>query len=205
MDLPRLVALSPGTLEPDGLEDFKARVRSAVEAGLPGLLLREGRLDDRHWLRLFGELRERHPDLWLAGHDRVHLALRVPCQALHLGFRSLPPEEVRALAEGRLVGLSTHDPDDPSSWAGADYRVHGPVLPTPSKEGLLEPLGADGLARTRTLDDGRPVLAIGGLCPEDVGLALGAGAHGVCVLSGLLPRPDPAERTRAYLAALEVA
>lgn len=207
MKLPRLVALTPGDLERARFQRFLGRLAAAAGAGLPGLLVREPRPGDREWLELLEGVRaicDAH-GVWLAVHDRAHLAAHVGADALHLGFRSLPPAAARtALRPGAMLGLSTHAGDAPAAWADADYLFHGPVRRTPSKEGLREPVGFDGLARSTALAR-RPVLAIGGLRPEDVAAALAAGAHGVAVLGGILATGDPAPATRAYLDALSAA
>ncbi len=204
--LPRLIALSPGDL---AAEDAQARLLAplerALEAGLPGLLLRETRLGDRAYLmlgRALDALRTRFPALWFGVHDRAHLAHELGADGLHLSFRSLRPHELRAwLAPGIALGLSTHAGDDPEDWRGADYLFHGPLHATPSKAGRLAPLGFEGLARARAAAS-CPLLALGGVQPEDLGELLRLGVHGAAVLSGVLGAPDPGRATRAYLAAL---
>ena len=206
--IPRLVALSPGDLTGGGrsaTRPFLRSVERAVEAGLRGVLLREPLLSERAWLTLFEELfalGEPYADLWLGGHDRAHLAVAAGAHAVHSGFRSLPPARLRGrFGDGRAYGLSTHAGDDRGTWEGADYLFHGPVRDTASKRSLLEPIGFEGL-RAAVHDAACPVLAIGGLRPQDVGPALDAGAHGVAVLSGVLGAADPARAAGAYLDAL---
>jgi len=201
--VPRLVALSPGDLEPSGCAAFLRRAAAALDAGLPGLCLREAELEDGAYLELFLRLREHAPEAWLAVHDRAHLARLAPADALHLGFRSLPPAEA---TRGRTppIGISTHAsdlaPEALESFSRAAYLFHGPVRDTPSKRGWQEPIGWAGLARgVRELP--RPVVAIGGMRPEDGPEALRAGALGIAVRSGILGSPDPAAATRRYLEA----
>jgi thiamine-phosphate pyrophosphorylase len=169
---------------------------------LPGLLLREPRLSDRDWVALGSEVRARHSTLWIGVHDRAHLAEQVGGDALHLGFRSLSPAQAREVVGAKLpIGLSTHATDQGQqrrAWAEADYLFHGPVRATPSKHGLCEPIGFDGFARAVAASD-RPMVAIGGLQPEDAAAAIAAGAHGIAVLAGILGHED----TRAVVAATE--
>ncbi|MEW6073317.1 MAG: thiamine phosphate synthase [Planctomycetota bacterium] len=201
---PWLVALSPGDLDPAGVEGFLARLEAALGAGLPGVLFREHRLLDAAWARAFARVKEaagRAGGVWVGGHDRVHLALAGGADAVHQGFRSLPPERVRPLLPPSIsLGLSTHAADDPAGWAAADYLFHGPVHATPAKEGWQAPIGLAGLGAA-VAKTGRPVLAIGGLRPADVPGVLSAGARGLAVLSGILGAADPAAATREYLAA----
>ncbi|MCZ6597711.1 MAG: thiamine phosphate synthase, partial [Planctomycetota bacterium] len=156
---PRVVALSPGDLAPELCDTFAAAARAALDAGLRGLLLREAALEDGAFLalaRALAALRDEH-DAWFGVHDRAHIARLVGADGLHLGFRSLAPADVPAAwRAGLAVGLSTHAHDhvgveegvqgDDDAWRDADYLFHGPVLDTPSKRGLLEPVGFGGLA-----------------------------------------------------------
>jgi len=200
---PRLLALSPGDLVPGREGDFVACVERALAAGLPGLLLREPALAERAFLALgerLGALRARQP-FWFGVHDRAHLVRALGADGLHLSFRSLPLREARGVVgDGFALGLSTHAGDDPSGWSGADYLFHGPLHATPSKLGKLAPVGLEGLQRAQQAS-AAPVLALGGVRPEDVAPLRARGLHGAAVRAGILQASDPALATRAYLAA----
>jgi thiamine-phosphate pyrophosphorylase len=191
--LPPLLALSPGDLREGTARALLGRVERAVAGGLEALVLREPGLSERAFLELGGELRRLVRVLIV--HDRVHLAGMLRADALQLGFRSLPPAEV----ESELpIGFSAHAHDAPQARSGADFLLLGPVLATPSKEGLLEPLGFEGLAR-ECARESRPVWAIGGLGPGHAAAVRAAGAHGMAVLRGVLAAPDPERAARSYL------
>jgi thiamine-phosphate diphosphorylase len=198
LPLPRLIALSPGTLTPGGAPGFLAALARARAAGLPGLLLREPGLSDRDFLALARAARARVP--WFALHDRAHLAAEVGADAVHLGFRSLRPRELPWLPSGILRGLSTHAHDDASTWAGAHYVFHGPLRSSPEKPELLG-LGFEGFQRARTRI-ALPILALGGVGPADARELRALGLHGAAVRAGILLARDPASATRAYLEAL---
>lgn len=212
--LPRLIALTPGHLVGDDLEGALRMVHAALGAGLPGLLLREPRLNDRQWLRLGTGIdrlrRDLAPGTWLGVHDRAHLARAVRADGLHLGFRSLTPAVARAQLSSRapVIGRSSHAGDAPETWTGADYLFHSPVLASPSKRpgapDALQPIGFDGLAQAVQRAQ-RPVFGLGGLGPEHARAVLESGAHGLAVLSGILGHRDPAARTRSYLTEIEAA
>ncbi len=203
----RLLALTPGTLHDGASTSALLRgIGQAFEAGLPAVLLREPELSDGA-LHAFAcevvELATRFEDRWVGVHDRVHVALAAGADGAHLGFRSMPPLDARAVAGDALaLGLSAHAHDDaPSAWEGADYLTFGPVRETPSKHGLLEPTGFARLEEAVRLA-GRPLFALGGMTPEDAPSARAAGA-GLAALGGILGASDPAGRTRAFLAALD--
>ncbi len=202
---PPVLALSPGNLQPQDLDDFRRRVGAAIDAGLRGLLLREKALEDGVLFSLAAQLRDmlRAQGAWLGIHDRVHLALVCGADGVHLGFQSLPLEVVRTLTAGNLcIGLSTHADDEPSHWEGSDYLFHGPFGDTPSKHGLLKPVGEEGMLRARQAT-GIPIWALGGVHPEHVAGLRRCNLNGVAALGGILSHPDPAGRFRAYQDAWE--
>ncbi|HVS10323.1 MAG TPA: thiamine phosphate synthase [Planctomycetota bacterium] len=201
---PRLVALSPGTLGPGEAHAFTRDAGRAVERGLRGILLREPALGDREYLALAMDLRALlapHRDAWLGLHDRPHLATAVGAQAVHLGWRSLAPREIRPwLDESVSIGLSTHAGDDPHTWQDADYLLHGPVFAV-DKPFAREPVGFEGL-RMATARSTVAVWALGGLKPEHARDVLAAGAAGVATLSGIFGAEDAAAATGPWLEAL---
>jgi thiamine-phosphate diphosphorylase len=197
---PALVGITPGTAAEEG-QELERRVARALAGGLAGLVLREPGLEDRDYLALALRLRARGPGLWLALHDRPHLVRAAGADAVHLGWRSLAPAEVRPwLDAGIAVGLSTHAGDAAGRWEGADYLFHGPVYAA-GKPGAADPVGPAGLAeavRRARVD----VLGLGGITPERAAEVRSSGAAGIAVLSGLFGGADPASRAREYLGAL---
>jgi thiamine-phosphate pyrophosphorylase len=202
---PPLVALTPGDLSAETARTVLQPIGAAVRAGLSGILLREPSLPDRVFLELAREIRALlGRERWLAIHDRVHLAAASGADGAHVGFRSLAPAEARAVVgESIAVGFSAHARDDPARWTGADYLFFGPVKDTPSKRGLEDATGFDGLAAA-VRRSAQPVWAIGGLAPEDAAGCVAAGAAGIAVLSGILPSRDPGAAAAAYLARLVI-
>jgi len=188
---PRLVVVTRGDAHERGAQRVAAELRDLADAGLAGVILREPELEDGALLALAAELR---PHLaWLSVHDRVHVARAAGADAAHLGWRSLDLAAARRAAGHLALGLSTHAEDDAATWAGADYLVHGPVAPTPSKQGLVEPVGVVGFAagRARRPDPEVPMLALGGVTGELAPELLAAGAHGVAVIGAVLGAEEP--------------
>lgn len=120
--------------------------------------------------------------------DRLDIALAAHAGGVHLGERSLPPEEALRLLkwlerEDFLIGASCHSPKaaKEAERGGADYLFFGPVFATPSKAAYGAPQGLDRLGevcRAVTL----PVLAIGGITPENAAACLSAGASGIAAI-----------------------
>jgi len=213
---PRLIGLTPGFAEDArAANELLGRLREYAGAGLTGCLVREPGLDDRDLSWLARELRSVFPVAtggWLAVHDRVHVALTIGADAVHLGFRSLRPLEARrAIAAAQqstpvplAIGLSTHAHDDPTEWVGADYLFHGPVFETPSKVGLVQPTGLEGLAlaASRRPDPGAPFYALGGVTARRLPRVLEAGADGVAVLGALFGPAGGLEELRQLVSTL---
>ena len=138
----------------------------------------------------------------LVVNDRADVALSLDL-ALHLGGRSLPPDEARRLlGPDRVIGLSVHEPSDLETIApGAlDFALAGTFHASASHPER----GARGQAWLEAMVAGAavPLLAIGGVTPARVGDALRAGAHGVGVVSGVWGDVDPGRVTAEYLTAL---
>ncbi|RZU33886.1 thiamine phosphate synthase [Blastococcus saxobsidens] len=97
-----------------------------------------------------------------------------------------------------LVGRSCHSATELAAAAreGCDWVTLSPVFPTASKPGYGPALGLDGVAELAV--GAPPVLALGGVRPDDVAGCLAAGAHGVAVMGPVMR--DPA-LVAEYLAA----
>ena len=100
----------------------------------------------------------------------------------------------------RLIGVSTHAPDQLAAAAGADYAAAGPVWETPTKPGrpavgLEYVRHAAGAARL-------PWFAIGGIHPGNVGAVVAAGARRIVVVRAIADADDPGRAAAALAAAL---
>jgi len=182
-------------------------VEAALRGGARIVQLREKDLSGRALTQLGDELRaltRRHGALLLVN-DRVDVALAVEADGAHLAGTSMAPEDVRPLlGPDRWLGASAHSVAQAkeAEAGGADFVVFGPVFETPSKARYGPPVGLDALEeakRALTI----PVLAIGGIKPENVARVVRAGADGFAVISAILTHPDPESATRRLLQAWE--
>ncbi|HEY8197250.1 MAG TPA: thiamine phosphate synthase [Gemmatimonadales bacterium] len=131
--------------------------------------------------------------------DRPDVAIAAGAAGVHLGPDDMPVELVRRIAPpGFVVGASVGSEAEAATAGEADYWGIGPWRATGTKEDAGIGLGADGFGRLRRLAGGRPVLAIGGVTPEDVPLILHAGGTGVAVVSGILGAEDVESAARRY-------
>lgn len=138
----------------------------------------------------------------LAINDRLDVALAVDADGLHVGQDDLPVEAARRLlGSGKFVGLSITAVDQvlrPDA-AAADYLGVGPIYAQRTKADAAAPLGLDGLRRIRGLT-GKPIVAIGGLTPDNSAAALAAGADGLAVVSAIVAAAEPEAAARRFRA-----
>ena len=121
------------------------------------------------------------------------------CAGAHYPETALPPELPDR--PGLLAGTSVHST---ATWkaarrASVDYMIAGSVFSPSSKAGRGR--GLDWLAKIAR-GGTTPVLAIGGITPEQVPRCLAAGAVGVAVLGGIFLSDDPGVAAAAYQRAL---
>jgi len=136
--------------------------------------------------------------------DRPDVAGAIDADGVHLGQDDLPVAAARRiLGPGRLIGLSTHDVEQARSAhaAGADYVAVGPVYPTRSKTDALSARGLELIRAVRATMP-LPLVAIGGITPEQAPAVRAAGADSVAMISALVRAPDVAAAVRHALSSV---
>ena len=189
--------------------DLVTVVGECLAAGLPAVQVREKDLATADLAVLCRRLRAptRERGALLIVNDRVDVALATGADAVQRTGASLPLEDVRALAGGRLrVGASVHSVEDAveAEAKGADWVVFGPVYDTPSKRPYGAPQGLDALAKVAARVR-LPLIAIGGVTPARVAEVRGSGAFGVAAIAAILGAPSPADAVCRFLDALAAA
>lgn len=165
-------------------------VTAAVVAGAPAILLREKDLPDdaRHDLAVaLATVTAAHgADLLVASDAR--LAVAVGAVGVHLAAHDPVPD-----VPGLLLGRSCHGTDEVGAAAadGVHYVTVSPVAPTPSKPGHGPSLGPAGVAALAGSADPLPVLALGGVTPDNAATIVAAGAHGVAVMGAVMTAGAP--------------
>lgn len=187
-------------------------VRAAVAGGADWVQIRERDLDGRAQLLLAREVaeaardaaRERGGEVKVLINRRVDVAWVLPAEGVHLGFDAMPAAAARELlGAAALIGMATHGSAEAIAAAalGLDYVQLAPIHPPLSKAVRQAPLGAHALRRAAR--DAPPILAQGGITPENAGEAIAAGAAGVAVTGAILDARDPREASAALRAALD--
>jgi len=177
-------------------------VRAATAAGVRWVQYREKSLTRRARYEEAVRLRllTRETGAALIINDELDLAVAVEADGLHLGQEDLPlPVARRWLGAGRLIGVSTHTVDEARRAIdeGADYIAVGPIFATTTKAAARPPVGCDAVRRVRAMT-GIPLVAIGGITPENVGETIRAGAAGAAVISALCGAADVGATVAAF-------
>ncbi len=194
--LPRLYAIADAGLfgGSAALVDF---AKELAAAGVTLLQYRNKKGSPRHMLAEARELRRAlGPAVTFIMNDRPDLCLLAGCDGVHVGQEDLSPASARTILEaggkGRRLwlGVSTHNPAQlgAADRQDIDYLAIGPVFPTGSKENPDPVVGLEGVRAARALTR-KPLVAIGGITPENCRAVIEAGADSVAVISVLVKNP----------------
>ena len=194
----------------NGSREAEAELLSAVvdfarqlhAGGVCWLQYRAKRLPARSALAHASALRQAFPALTLIMNDRADLCLAADFDGVHVGQDDLWPEAVRRLIGRRIVGVSTHSPEQvaEASASPADYVAVGPVFATGSKLNPDPVIGLEGVRRARQLA-AKPLVAIGGITLANCRQVREAGADSVAIISALMN--SPRESAANFLRILE--
>jgi thiamine-phosphate pyrophosphorylase len=166
------------------------KVKVAAAAGVDWIQIREQHPSGRELAELANEaLRVAPAPCRVLINDRLDVACAVGAAGVHLTEQSISLADARKFARERglpasfLVGASTHSLDAARAAAdsGANYIIFGPVFSTPSKAAYGPPQGIERLA-TICRSASIPVLAIGGITPENAGECIAAGVSGIAAI-----------------------
>ena len=124
--------------------------------------------------------------------DDIDLALAIDADGAHLGRNDGDIRTVRAtLGKDRVLGVSCYDQLELGVAAfnqGADYVAFGSAFPSSTKpRAARAPLRLYREAKARLK---LPIVAIGGITPDNAALLIDAGADAVAVISALFEVPD---------------
>ncbi len=200
----RLVAITDRVLARGGLLQA---VEAVLEGGATAVMLREKDLSPREMMALALPLRAAtmRRGAALIVSRSVEVALAAGADAVHLGHDALEPEAAMRVAGDRLsVGVSAHGDRDVREAAerGLAYVTVSPLFHPTSKTTPLVPIGVEGLAHVCALAR-LPVVALGGIAPDNARACIDAGAIGVAAIGSLLGADDPREAARAFRKAMD--
>lgn len=133
--------------------------------------------------------------------DDVALAIACGADGVHLGQGDLALAEARRqLGSSAIIGITCHDSLDLAAAAeagGADYLAFGAMHLSSSKPGARR-CPPDILTRARACFR-LPLVAIGGITPDNAGDIRRAGADAIAVIAGLWQADDIRRRAQHFL------
>lgn len=131
--------------------------------------------------------------------DDVDLAAEIGTAGVHLGEDDADIAAARKrLGSGAIIGASCYDSLARArdlAAAGADYLAFGAFFPSPTKPQARRAT-PDLLRAARAF--GKPLVAIGGITPDNAQSLIDAGADFVSVISGVFGQSDVADAARRY-------
>ena len=147
--------------------------------------LRSSRLNGRQFheiATLLGVL-QRSTGCWLIVNDRADVAAATGARGVQLASHSMGIADALRVS-GLPVGASIHSVEEAidAEQSGASWCVAGTVFETPSHSGRA-PARIEFVERVVQAVK-IPVIAIGGIRPEDVYALKAAGAHGIATIRG---------------------
>lgn len=132
--------------------------------------------------------------------DSLRLADLSGADGVHLGREDGSLRQARiVLGAEKMIGMSCYNDLELALAAeagGADYVAFGSFFPSATKPGAVAaPLDLLQEARKRLHV---PIIAIGGITPENAPVLIEAGAAAIAVISGLFDAPDIELAARQY-------
>jgi thiamine-phosphate pyrophosphorylase len=190
-----------------GGRSHAAIARLAVAGGANVIQLRDKNRGSAELTRIGCEIREitRSAGAGFIVNDRLDIALACGADGVHLGQEDISPVIARQLAPpGFIIGVSVSNRAEASraEQEEADYVALSPTFSTGSKPDAGPGHGC-GVLREICSSISIPVIAIGGIVPENIPGVIRAGAQGIAVISAVVAKPDITAAARELAAIVE--
>lgn len=178
----------PGLIPDESLVDI---VFQAISGGVGIIQYRDKRLQGNRERALALRELTRSTDTLLIVNDDPELALEVDADGVHLGVDDPDLIESRKRLGDRIIGVSCYNRLElalEAQQSGADYVAFGSFFPTTSKPRTVR-------AKLELLKQAReqidiPIVAIGGITPQNGAPLIVAGADALAVISAVFAADD---------------
>lgn len=196
-----LLAVSDEDIPSD--REFESRCMAVVEGGANALQFRDKTRDGRRRLERAQFLNSlcQKQNIPLIINDDVELALQISAAGVHLGRDDMPLVQARTqLGPRAIIGISCYNDLGRAREAaahGADYVAFGRFFASRTKPDAV-------LAPSELLSEARlhlriPIVAIGGITPENGLYVIEAGADVLAVVKGVFGAADPKRAAQAMV------
>lgn len=186
-----LYAITPDEADTDAL---LRKVRLALQGGVRLLQYRNKTADAAMRLAQARALRAltREFGATLIVNDDARLARQVDADGVHLGRADETLSAARAILGGqKIIGISCYNQPLLARAAiagGADYVAFGAFFPSETKPDAVKAELA--LMRQARAESGAPIVAIGGITPQNGASLVEAGADALAVITAVFDAPD---------------
>lgn len=144
----------------------------------------------------------KHHGVTLIINDDPELAAHVGADGVHVGRDDPALSEARKVLGPRaIIGVSCYNQLElalAAEAAGADYVAFGSFYPSPTKPSAAR--AVPRLLRTAKQRLRIPLVAIGGITPENASELIAAGADAVAVIHGVFRQSDTRQAAERYAA-----
>ncbi|AOY75244.1 thiamine phosphate synthase [Clostridium formicaceticum] len=172
-------------------------IKEAVRGGVDAIILREKDLTYKELLPLAAEIKKITQDTntALIVNRNLTVAKEINAEGYHTGFQEFM--ETKPSFEG-FLGVSVHSVEEGilAEKQGAGYLLAGHVFETDCKKGV-KPRGLrfiEEMRRETTI----PIIALGGITPENAQKTIKTGAKGIAVMSSIMTAKDPYTLTQIF-------
>ena len=180
-------------------KDLGSQVEESIQNGATLVQLREKALEEAAFAAEAENIKAvcRKYGVPLIVNDSVEVALAVGADGVHVGQHDMAAGDVRKkLGPDKFLGVSAQTVEQAvaAERAGADYLGVGAVFSTSTKLDAAE-VSIDTL-KAICAAVSIPVVAIGGIGPDNIQMLEGSGVAGVAVVSAVFAQPDIGAATR---------
>jgi thiamine-phosphate pyrophosphorylase len=183
-------------------EALEHAVSRAIAGGVKAIQYRDKSQDaDRRYAEAVMLVRVcRRHGVPMIVNDDVELALRTDADGVHLGRDDVDLAAARSrLGNGFIIGVSCYDSLERAESAqhnGADYVAFGSMFSSTTKPDAARADIATVVAARERIR--LPIVAIGGITPQNGASLLDAGVDLLAVVRGVFAGDDPAVSARQY-------
>lgn len=149
-------------------------------------------------------------DVILVIDDYADIAKELELDGVHLGKKDMPVDEARKLlGEEFIIGATANSFEDIEALrhTDIDYIGLGPFRFTSTKKNLSPVIGIEGYAeimrRKAESSINIPIVAIGGICYDDINDIMDTGINGIAVSGSLINAENMTEETKRMISLLE--
>ncbi|MDO4987421.1 MAG: thiamine phosphate synthase [Synergistes sp.] len=174
-------------------------VCESIEGGATFVQLREKELDEDTFLREAKEIRAvcKANNVPFVINDNARIAVAADADGVHVGQSDIGAAEARRMiGENKILGVSVQTAEEAicAEKSGADYLGVGAVFATSSKDDACDVPYTVLREICRAVSV--PVVAIGGITKENVGLLAGSGICGIAAISAIYAQKNIKDATR---------